>query len=305
MRISTTLAALGALMLAAPSAMADPVRLPFRAEPGLAWKVDRQQTFTGDSSRGSYNTPSSTSATLKVIEASGGGYVMEWTTTSVTGDATTSDGVAPSVLQGMAIRYRTGPGGHPLELVNEEAVITHLLAAMSRHNVFPGSPALAAARKTFEDMPPADLVRHILGDAANIASCQNLTLDPGKPLVSAAIAPPVPNTPPVRLEVVSTLEDAGSARTPARVHIVQTTNHEDLVAGLIAGTKSRLKPGQVIPADAEARLAKFKQVTTIDCTIDRTSGHALAVTIDLAADTGTDIAGKIKDVRRITLTRLP
>lgn len=289
--------------LAAPAA-ADPVSLPFRAAPGDAWSFARYQAFATVRQDTTSTQTSNATGTLKVIARAGDGYLMEWQTDSVTGDAPPVEGVYTAALKGRAIRYRADANGVPLELINPAGVMDALAQSTIAAGVSAGNPELADARKALAGMAPAQLARHVLADAARIAACQGLTLEPGKTSTRPGFAPQAPNTLPVRIEIAATLVEIGDAGR-AQIRIEETPNRQDLAASLVASTRSRLKPGQAMAPDAEENAAKVEQSTVLTCFVDRATGVAQSTSVNYLADTRNELAGKIREVRRIDLSRLP
>ncbi len=285
-------------------AFADPVSLPFRAAPGDAWSFARFQLYVTDRQGATSTQTSNATGVLKVIERAGDGYLMEWQTASVTGDAPPTEGVDTGALKGRAIRYRADANGAPLELADPAGVIDALAQATIAMGVSADSTVLTDARKALAGMAPAQLARHVLADAARIAACQGLTLEPGKRSTSSGFAPQAPNTLPVRIEIAATLSESGDAGR-AQIRIEETPNREDLAASLVASTRSRLKPGQAMAADAEENAAKIQQSTVLTCFVDRATGVAQSTSVTYSVDTRNELAGKIREVRRIDLSRLP
>lgn len=104
----------------------------------------------------------------------------------------------------------------------------------------------------------------------------------------------------VDMEITTTLEEAGSARSPARIRIVEVADQESIRKGLVEVARARLPPGASL-SDVNKMAASVTRTTTWNCSVDVRTGIAVAVTIE--ALLGRE-DGQVRDVNALTIVRV-
>jgi hypothetical protein len=291
----------GALLLLAPVAVAEPVRMPFKAEPGTSWKIQRKQTTTATYDGRTTEESGVLAATLKVIEADDAGFLMEWTTDSASGEITAIDGMASDLFIGASVRFRTDRSGAPIALANVQTVLDSVTIGMQRKGLDKNPALVDATMKGILEFAPAVQAGYFLTDAAQIAACQGLTLEKGKPVKRTTASPKFGNSPTVDLHITTTLQDAGSAKAPARIQTVEAADMEAIKKAMAEAAKLRAKPGDP-PVDIDAAVANLSRTTTRNCSVDRQTGGAQAVTVEVVLSIDTR---QVRVVHAITIARAP
>ena len=284
--------------MATPLAMADPVGFPFTPEAGTGWKITQSRTIThSDPAKNAGEAV--IAATLKVLEETDEGYVMEWTTRTLTTQGRTlgANGPVPELLLGVPITYTTDAYGTPIALHDFETMFTNISKLF-------GGPLDAAAQerfdKTFGAMDEKTIANVFMQEASIIGQCLNFELDPDEPIRQQVQAPSPLGGPPILTNVEVKLEDAGDATRPARITLRQAFVPESATASIMASLE-RMAGKEAAQAQRKGgKLPALSNDSLITCHINTQTGEP--VRIDSVLDGNVDGATK-KDVRRFTFAR--
>lgn len=295
-RIALIGAAAAAFALVQP-ALAQPVTLDFAPEVGDGWKVT--QTRTQIKSRdGGKPTTGTTVSILRVVGDTDEGYVMEWTTESVSvGSVVIRD--QPQLMIGVPIRFDADASGLPVRVHDVEKIVDTSLAIVSLKNN--DKDTAAKTRALMLGMEPSSLAGVLLKDAGVIAQCHDFRLEVGVGMSQEVEMPNALGGPPIKANYTVTIENAGSSSELARIRIEQGYDPQSAAASMYETIKKLSGQAKADEGLRDGKLPALKMNARTACQIDRATGVALNIVDEREAATGDESSS---DVRRIVLAPL-
>lgn len=285
-----------ALCLLVEPAMAQTVTLDFAPQVGAGWKVTQTRTQT-KSKDGGVSTIGTTISTLRVLEETADGYLMEWKTDSVS-----VKGVVirnqPEMMVGVPIHFDADASGLPIRVHDGKKIIEESLGLIGREL----DPAIAAkTRALFAGMDEASLAGMLLKDVGIITQCHDFEIEVGADLSAEQDTPNALGGPPIKSTYTVKLEDAGGASTPARLHITQALDPQSAAASMYETIKKLSGEAVANKNLRDGKLPKLIVQSSTVCLIDRASGAAISVLDKREATTGDESSS---DVRKVVLEPL-
>lgn len=293
MKLYKLVALAAVVALTGPSAFAQSIYLQFSPQAGTVWGVI--QTRTQIKSEGATPIESEITAKITVIDETDDGYVMEWTTNTVSvGGFIIRD--QPEALVGVPIRFDTDFDGVPIRL-HDLGFILDTVEALS---VTAGNEEAAQrARTMFEAMAPDDAAGLLTSDASLIMQCHNFDLEPGVMLEgSFEMSSPV-GGPPVMTHSKVIMEDAGDLARLARIRIEQSLDPESAAATLYEAVKSLSGQAEAEAMLENGKLPQLESSLRTTCHVDVASGVTVRVETDREIRTPTRYS---RDTRTLTMT---
>jgi hypothetical protein len=293
MRLALTAALVSAAALSAPAALAQEVYLEFAPEVGTVWKV--RQTRSQIKAEGATPTESEVSATISVIGETSEGYVMEWTTDSVS-----TAGLVirnqPNMLVGVPIRYDTNADGTPIRLHDLDGILDAVYALIGDQY---SDETNKQARNMFTAMRPEEAAVLLVNDAAIIMQCHNYKLEPGVVIQGTYDSPNPVGGPAILTNSMTVMEDPGAAGQPARIRREQSFDPESAAASIYATIKAMIGKTKAESQLRDGKLPDLAHTTRVTCHIDVETG--VAIRVDNDKETRVD-GSYTRDTRTLTLS---
>jgi hypothetical protein len=293
MKLGTCAAMAWVVALTAQSAIAQSIYLEFAPQAGTVWDVT--QTRTQIKSEGATPIESDMTAKIAVIDETDDGYVMEWTTNTLSvGGYVIRD--QPEALVGVPIRFDTDFDGVPVRLHD----LGFILDAVEALSVTVGNEEAAQrARTMFEAMAPDDAAGLLTSDASLIMQCHNFDLEPGVMLEGSFEAGSPVGGPPILTHSKIIMEDAGDLARPARIQIEQWLDPESGATALYEAVKSLAGEAEAEAMLENGKLPKLESNLRTTCHVDVTSGVTVRVDTDREIRAPTRYS---RDTRTLTMT---
>lgn len=286
--ISLGASAAAILCLFTQSATAQTIMFDFAPQVGAAWKVTQTRTQT-KAKDGGVPTTGTITSTLRVVGEGRDGYLMEWTTDSVAVENVVIRN-QPQMLIGVPVRFDADETGLPIRIHDAQKIIETSLAVIGSEN----DPNISKARELMMGMEPENLAAMMLKDVALMAQCHDFRLETGVDLSAELQMPNALGGPTIKSNYSVTLEDAGSASTPARIRIKQAYDPESAAASIYETIKN-LSGKEVADKNLrDGKLPKLMLQTTTVCHIDRTSGAAVSVVDDKKSSVGDETSSEVR-----------
>lgn len=279
------------LWVGAQPALAQSVSLDFAPDPGAAWKVS-QTSIRTKSKEGSVPTTGTVTGTLRVVEETDEGYLMEWTTDSVAvGNVVVRD--MPEMMVGVPIRFDADESGMPVRVHDAQQILDTSLAMISGQS----QDVKDRTRAMFAGMDPETLAEFLLKDAAMIAQCHDYELEIGDDLTAEFETPNALGGPPIKTNYFVKLEDAGSASAPARIRIEQAYDPESAAASIYETMKSLSGKPADDPSLVDGKLPLLNMRSSTLCHVDLASATTVSVVYEREASVGPDFSGEVRSLK--------